>query len=246
MDWKSNIDPEKVPSHVAIIMDGNGRWAKLHNRPRVFGHTQGVRSVREVTEAAAEMGIRYLTLYTFSTENWRRPPLEVNALMSLLLDTLQSELENLVTNRIRLRAIGDISAIPARTRKVLEQVIEQTKNNTELDLILALNYSGRWDMVSACRRIAELVKNAQIRPEDINDEIIGRHLSTAEIPDPELLIRTSGETRLSNFLLWESAYTEFYFSEVLWPDFDKEELARAVLDYQRRERRFGGVGAEKS
>lgn len=246
MDWKSQIDPGKLPKHVAIIMDGNGRWAKLHNKPRVFGHTNGVKAVREVTEAAVELGIKYMTLYTFSTENWSRPKLEVNALMTLLLDTLQTELENLVKNRIRLRAIGDISALPSRTAKVLQQVIDQTADNQQMDLVLALNYSGRWDIVQAIRAIGEQVKNGQLDLSALNDQLFSSYLSTKDIPDPELLIRTSGEHRISNFLLWETAYTEFYFSDVLWPDFGKEELHRAIIDFQQRERRFGGVGAGKA
>ena len=244
MDWKELLDAEKMPSHVAIIMDGNGRWAKLHNRPRVFGHREGVKSVREVTEAAVEIGIRYLTLYTFSTENWTRPRMEVNALMSLLLDTLQSELETLVKNRIRLRAIGDISAIPDKTRRVLEQVIDQTSGNTQMDLILALNYSGRWDIVQAVRELAHKAAAGEIDPGSIGSEEFSAALSTGSFPDPELLIRTSGETRVSNFLLWESAYTEVYFTDTLWPDFGRDSLIQAVADYQQRDRRFGGLSQE--
>jgi len=246
MDWKSRIDLEKLPQHIAIIMDGNGRWAKLHNRPRVFGHTNGVKAVREVTEAAADLGIKYLTLYTFSTENWSRPKFEVNALMTLLLDTLQTELENLVRNRIRLRTIGDISVLPSRTAGVLKEVIRQTEGNDQMDLILALNYSGRWDIIQAVRSLGEDIRSGKLLPQEVDDQKFASYLSTSEIPDPELLIRTSGETRISNFLLWESAYTEFHFTDVLWPDFGKEELYKAVVDFQHRERRFGGVSVDKA
>ena len=246
MDWKDQIDATRMPRHIAIIMDGNGRWARQHNRPRVFGHTNGVKAVREVTEAAVELGVQYLTLYTFSTENWSRPKLEVNALMSLLLDTLQTELENLVRNRIRLHAIGDISALPDRTRKMLEDVIRTTADNTQLDLILALNYSGRADIVQAVRNIGEDIRLGKVDPVQIDDQLFASYLSTRDIPDPELLIRTSGETRISNYLLWESAYTEFYFTNVLWPDFGKDELVKAIGDYQQRDRRFGGLSEEKA
>lgn len=245
MDLEAHIDPAKVPEHVAIIMDGNGRWAKAHNQPRIFGHRQGVKAVRRTTEAAVELGIKYMTLYTFSTENWTRPTFEVNALMTLLLDTLKSELETLVKNDIRLRAIGDISAIPGRTRKVLEDVIQETSGNKSMDLILALNYSGRWDIRQAMHHFGKDVKDGKVDPEKMSDDLVSSYLSTAPFPDPELLIRTSGEHRISNFLLWESAYTEFYFTETLWPDFGKEELAKAIIDYQHRDRRFGGVSVDK-
>ena len=246
MELKAQIDTEQLPQHVAVIMDGNGRWAKLHGKPRVFGHRNGVKSVREVTEAAAELGIQNLTLYAFSTENWKRPKFEVNALMSLLVDTLSEEIKTMQKNNIRLISIGDISHLPGKTEKALKKGIEDTATNDRMNLILALNYSARWDVVQATRQIAEKVKNGEIKSEDIDEEVFSSNLSTAGIPDPELLIRTSGERRISNFLLWQIAYSELYFTEVLWPDFRKEHLYKALLDFQQRERRFGGLSSESS
>lgn len=242
MDWKNQIHPESVPEHIAVIMDGNGRWAQQHNRPRIFGHKNGVKSVRDTTEGAAEIGVKYLTLYAFSTENWNRPRLEVNALMGLLLETLQKELTTLLKNSIRLKAIGDIDGLPERTRNALREVIEQTASNDKMDLVLALNYSGRWDLMNAVRQIGCAVKNGQLDPDSVTEETVSGYLSTAGMPDPELLIRTSGEHRVSNFLLWESAYTEFYFTDCYWPDFRREHLFEAIVNYQNRERRFGGIG----
>ncbi|MDP4709706.1 MAG: isoprenyl transferase [Saprospiraceae bacterium] len=239
MDIKSEIDLDKLPRHVAVIMDGNGRWAKQHGKPRVFGHKNGVRAVRETTEAAAELGIEYLTLYAFSTENWKRPKLEVSALMTLLVETLHQELSTLLKNDVRLNAIGAVEKLPAATYETLLKSIESTRNNQRMTLNLALNYSGKWDILQATRTIAHKVANATIRPEDIDDELIAKYLSTAGMPDPELLIRTSGESRISNFLLWQMAYTELYFTPVFWPDFGKTDLYQAIVAYQQRERRFG-------
>lgn len=239
MDIKSEIDLDKLPRHVAVIMDGNGRWAKQHGKPRVFGHKNGVRAVRETTEAAAELGIEYLTLYAFSTENWKRPKLEVSALMTLLVETLHQELSTLLKNDVRLNAIGAVEKLPTATYETLLKSIESTRNNQRMTLNLALNYSGKWDILQATRTIAHKVANATIRPEDIDDELIAKYLSTAGMPDPELLIRTSGESRISNFLLWQMAYTELYFTPVFWPDFGKSDLYQAIVAYQQRERRFG-------
>ncbi|MCC6279148.1 MAG: isoprenyl transferase [Saprospiraceae bacterium] len=238
-DLKSQIIPDKVPQHIAIIMDGNGRWAKQKGMPRVLGHRSGVKSVREVTEAAAEIGVKYLTLYAFSTENWSRPPAEVTALMTLLVETIRGEIRDLNKNGVRLMAIGDIEALPAASLKALREGMENTKNNTRITLVLALNYSAKWEILRAARQLAEQAKNGSLQPADINESVFESALSTTGIPDPELLIRTSGETRISNFLLWQIAYAELYFTPVFWPDFGKKELFEAILSYQRRERRFG-------
>jgi undecaprenyl diphosphate synthase len=239
MELKSNINMEKLPRHVAIIMDGNGRWAKERGKPRVFGHHSGVTAVREVTEAAAELGIEYITLYAFSTENWNRPVLEVTALMTLLVETIYKEVATLNKNNIRLQAIGDLGKLPPKTYKALLKGIEETKGNTRMTLVLALNYSARWEILHAVRSIADKVAAQKLTPEAIDDAIFESELSTYNMPDPELLIRTSGETRISNFLLWQIAYAELYFTETFWPDFRKENFYHALLDYQNRERRFG-------
>ncbi len=236
---KEQIDLDRLPSHVAVIMDGNGRWAKRHGKQRVFGHRNGVKAVREVTEAAAELGIEYLTLYAFSTENWARPAMEVNALMTLLVDTLRKEIETLNKNNIRLKAIGDLRVLPSKTLRALEEGIEKTKGNSRMVLTLALNYSSRWEMMQASRAIAFDVQKGTLSHEAIDNKVLESYLTTAGMPDPELLIRTSGELRISNFLLYQLAYTELYFTEVLWPDFLKEEFYKAVLSYQGRQRRFG-------
>lgn len=220
-------------------MDGNGRWAKQHGKPRVFGHKNGVTSVREVTEAAAELGVEYVTLYAFSTENWKRPKLEVGALMRLLVETLSKEINTLNKNNIRLKAIGDLSKLPEVTHKALLDGIEETRNNKRMTLVLALNYSGRWELAEAAKQMCERVKNGTLPLEDIDQSTLSEHLSTKGIPDPELLIRTSGETRISNFLLWQMAYAELYFTPTFWPDFRKAHFYQAIIDYQRRERRFG-------
>lgn len=239
MNIKSAIDTDKLPRHVAVIMDGNGRWARQHGKPRVFGHKNGVKAVRETTEAAAELGIENLTLYAFSTENWNRPKLEVNALMTLLVETLNQEVETLMKNDIRLKAIGAVEKLPQATYRTLLQGIERTAGNKRMTLYLALNYSGKWDIVQATRAIAEKVKQGEIEPDGIDEVLVAAQLSTAAIPDPELLIRTSGESRISNFLLWQLAYTELYFTPVFWPDFGKEDLYKAIVAFQQRERRFG-------
>jgi len=244
MDLKAQIDQSRLPRHIAVIMDGNGRWAKQHGKMRIFGHQNGVKAVRETTEAAAELGIEYLTLYAFSTENWGRPASEVNALMTLLVTTIRKELKTLTKNNIRLQAIGDIENLPKKCYKELLEAIELTKNHTRMTLVLALNYSARWELTEAVKSIAKEVKNQNIEPENITNHIIESHLSTAGIPDPELLIRTSGETRISNFLLWQIAYAELYFTPIFWPEFRKENLYEAILNFQQRERRFGKISEQ--
>ncbi len=239
MDLRSQIDVGRLPKHIAIIMDGNGRWAKERNMPRVFGHRSGVKAVREATEAAAEIGIQYLTLYAFSTENWRRPKYEVGALMKLLVDTLDKEVKTLNKNNIRLQAIGDIERLPAQTLSALNKGIESTRNNDRMTLILALNYSSKWEILEATRKIATDIRDGILEPEDIDQEVFSSALSTRGVPDPELLIRTSGENRISNFLLWQIAYSELCFLPVYWPDFDKNKFYEAIIEYQSRERRFG-------
>lgn len=228
-----------MPQHVAIIMDGNGRWAKQKGHMRIFGHRNGIKAVHEVTEAAAELGIKYLTLYTFSTENWNRPKSETNALMGLLVSTIKDETPTLMKNGIRLQAIGDLAQLPPKCNKQLLETVEATKNNTSVTLILALSYSGRWDIIEAVKKIAIQVKENKLQPADINEHVLNSALNTAAYPNPELLIRTSGEQRISNFLLWEIAYSEIHFTPVLWPDFKREDFYSAIYDYQNRERRFG-------
>ena len=239
MSLKSKIDEQRLPKHIAIIMDGNGRWAKGKGKFRIFGHQNGVRSVRDVSEACAELGVEYLTLYAFSTENWNRPKLEVSALMKLLVSTIKKETATLMKNNIRLAAIGNIKDLPAKCHNELMAAIEETKNNTRMTLVLALSYSAKWDINNAVKQIAQEVKQGTLQVNEITDETIDDHLSTRGIPHPELMIRTSGEQRISNFLLWELAYSELYFTETLWPDFGKEDLYEAILNYQQRERRFG-------
>jgi undecaprenyl diphosphate synthase len=244
MDLKSQINLNNLPRHIAVIMDGNGRWAKKYGKPRVFGHKNGVKAVREVTEAAAELGIEYLTLYAFSTENWDRPKLEVNALMRLLVETLRNEISTLNENNIKLEAIGDISKLPGKTYRTLLDGIENTKNNTRMTLNLALNYSARWEITKAAENLANDVKQGKLQVEDISEKRFGSYLSTSGTPDPELLIRTSGEKRISNYLLWQIAYSELYFTDLYWPEFRKENLYEAILDYQNRERRFGKISEQ--
>jgi undecaprenyl diphosphate synthase len=243
-ELKSLILPDKVPQHIAIIMDGNGRWAKQKGMPRVLGHRSGVKSVREVTEAAAEVGVRYLTLYAFSTENWSRPPAEVRALMGLLVESIRNEIKSLQQNRVRLLAIGDLEALPRESYKALLNGIEETRNNDRITLVLALNYSAKWEILRATRQLAEQAQRGVLRPEEIDEKAFESALSTHGLPDPELLIRTSGETRISNFLLWQIAYAELYFTPVFWPDFGRKELFEAILSYQRRERRFGMISEQ--
>lgn len=241
MSTLDKIDKDKLPVHVAVIMDGNGRWARSKGLPRVFGHQEGVKSVRAVTEACAELGVKFLTLFAFSTENWNRPKPEVSALMKLLVNTIDAEMKTLMKNSIKLEAIGDISALPQVTYRSLLKAIEMTKNNTRMTLVLALNYSGRWDIRNA---VGKIVRSAAV---DIKEQIdLKSFLSTAAYPDPDLIIRTSGELRLSNFLLWELAYSELYFTDIRWPDFKKESLYDAIIDFQHRERRFGKTGEQIS
>jgi undecaprenyl diphosphate synthase len=239
MGLLEKIDKSRLPKHIAIIMDGNGRWAKKKGMLRMFGHQSGVKSVRDVCEACAKLDIPYLTVYAFSSENWNRPQQEVNALMTLLVKTIKGETPSLIKNNIRLQAIGNIALLPSKCIRELNEAIEATKNNTGTTLILALSYSSKWDIVNAFKNIATRIKSGELEEEDINEEIISNNLTTHLYPNPELLIRTSGEYRLSNFLLWELAYSEFHFTEVLWPDFSQEHLYQAIIDYQSRERRFG-------
>lgn len=236
---QQQIDPQKLPKHIAIIMDGNGRWAKQKGKLRVSGHKQGVIAVREVVEGAVALGVEYLTLYTFSTENWNRPDYEVNALMELFVFTINKEIKTLMQNGVRLNAIGNIEKLPKKCREQLREAIDKTSNNTKTTLTLALSYSSRWEITEAARTIAEEVKAGKLNPQDITEDLFASKLTTAGIPDPELLIRTSGELRISNYLLWQLAYAEMYFTSKLWPDFNREDLYEAIRVYQQRERRFG-------
>lgn len=236
---KHQPDPQRIPNHIAIIMDGNGRWAKRQGKLRVFGHQHGVKAVRETVEGAAELGVKFLTLYAFSTENWNRPKAEITALMQLLVSTIRKEVATLNKNNIRLLTIGDTNALPSGCKKELLEAIAETAGNTHMTLILALSYSSKWEITEAARKIAEQVKQGLLEPEAITADTIAQNLATREIPDPELLIRTSGEHRISNFLLWQTAYSEFYFTDVLWPDFNRDSLKEAIADFQNRERRFG-------
>ncbi|MBC8172305.1 MAG: isoprenyl transferase [Chitinophagales bacterium] len=241
---QEQLDPARIPVHIAIIMDGNGRWAKLHNKARVYGHHQGVESVRKMVEACTEIDVKYLTLYAFSTENWKRPEQEVNALMELLVRTIRKETPELNNKNVRIRMIGDGHSLPESCVRELDEAVNLTESNTGLNLILALSYSGRWEIADAAKKIAAKVKEGILKVEDIDEEVFAQHLNTAAIPDPELLIRTSGEYRISNYLLWQTAYAEFYFTKTLWPDFDKQELINAIYDYQNRERRFGKISEQ--
>lgn len=236
---KEALLEKDIPGHIAIIMDGNGRWAKKRGNQRIFGHKNGVTAVRDVVEGCGELGVNYLTLYAFSTENWNRPRQEIDGLMSLLVSTINSETSNLKKNNVKLNAIGDLDSLPKNVYNNLFQAIDNTKNSTGLTLTLALSYSSRWEITHAIQKIAVDVKNEIISPDKINSELISSYLSTKNIPDPELLIRTSGEYRISNFLLWQIAYSELYFTDVLWPDFRKTHLVEAIKSYQNRERRFG-------
>jgi len=241
MSLPQSIDTQNVPNHVAIIMDGNGRWARQHGKVRTFGHKNGVVAVRDTTEGAAELGVRYLTLYAFSTENWNRPRVEINALMELLILTISRETRTLMDNNIRLQAIGDLNSLPKSCVKALRSSIDATAGNTRMTLVLALSYSARWEILQAVRKIVDEAGRNRVAPEAVTESYFSDRLSTAGIPDPELLIRTSGEYRISNFLLWQIAYTELYFTPKLWPDFRREDLFEAVAAYQKRERRFGEV-----
>lgn len=238
------VDKNKIPAHIAIIMDGNGRWAARRGEPRFLGHKKGVDAVKRIVDEASNMGIQYLTLYTFSAENWKRPEAEIKALMSILITALNSEMERLKSNNIRVLAIGNMESLPYDVQGTLRQAISNTSRNTGLSLVLALSYSGRQDIIYAVQKINLDIRGKKISLLDISAELLRKYLSTANIPDPELLIRTGGEYRISNFLLWELAYTEFYFTRTLWPDFDKEEFREAIIEYQNREKRFGKTGEQ--
>ena len=240
----NDIQKNKIPKHVAIIMDGNGRWAKQKGKPRVFGHKNGVKSVQEIVEAAAEIGIKTLTLYAFSTENWNRPKKEIDFLMGILVSSLKKELKTLIKNNIKLQTLGKIEMLPNKVVKELKEVIEKTKNNTRLTLNLALNYGAREEIVNAIKIISKKVVNKDFSVEEINENIVNNHLYTVTLPDVDFLIRTSGEKRISNFLLWQIAYAELYFTDVLWPDFRKENFFQAIKEYQQRERRFGKISEQ--
>ena len=239
---KEKIDIQRLPSHIAIIMDGNGRWAQEKGQDRLYGHFHGVESVRNIVEGCAELGVGYLTLYAFSTENWDRPEYEVSGLMELLVDTIRKETETLNKNNIKLHVIGDMNMLPDYAQKELNESLEITSRNTGLNLVMALSYSSRWELVRAVKHIAEDVKAGSVDPATINHDTLQRYLATSNFPDPELMIRTSGEYRISNFLLYQLAYAELYFTNVRWPDFRKENLYEAIVDFQSRERRFGKTG----
>ncbi|MCP4439961.1 MAG: isoprenyl transferase [Aureispira sp.] len=241
---KDQIDLNKLPEHIAIIMDGNGRWAKNQGKERVYGHHNGVKSVREVTEAGAELGVKYMTLYAFSTENWNRPQAEVTALMALLIHTIKDELPTLNKNKIRLQAIGNLSMLPEDAQTELQEAIDGTKDNDRMTLVLALSYSAKWEIIEAVKDIASRAKNGELDITDIDENTISNALNTKGMPDPELMIRTSGETRISNFLLWQLAYAELYFTRTFWPDFRKQHLYEAILNFQNRERRFGMISEQ--
>ncbi len=243
-DLLSQVDKARLPRHIAIIMDGNGRWAKEQGQDRLFGHFHGVESVRNIVEGCAELGVEYLTLYAFSTENWERPEYEVVGLMELLVYTIHNEVESLHKNNIRLHVIGDMNMLPDYAKKELEEALVYTKNNSGLNLIMALSYSGRWELLNAVKSIAHKVKKGTLAVEDIDQDVLQQHLVTSDFPDPELMIRTSGEYRISNFLLYQLAYAELYFTQVRWPDFRKQHLYEAIIDYQSRERRFGKTGEQ--
>ena len=238
------IDRDKLPEHIAIIMDGNGRWAKEKGKMRVFGHKNGVVAVRDMVEGASMLGIKYLTLYTFSTVNWSRPKFEVAALMDLMVSTMTNEVEKLMDNQIRLNAIGNLASLPPKVYQKLKDSIAKTSNNTGLTLTLALSYSARWEITDAVKQLAQKAVNGELDVSQITEQLVSQHLNTATMPDPELMIRTGGEFRVSNYLLWQLAYAELYFTPKLWPDFLKEDLFRAIIDYQRRERRFGLISEQ--
>jgi len=244
MPVPQSLDPSYIPRHVAIIMDGNGRWAKRQHKPRLFGHKVGVDSVQEIVECAGQWGVEVLTLYAFSTENWKRPADEVGGLMGLLKNYLQKELARMLRNNIKLTCIGNIAKLPKDVREVLESTMIETSGNTKLTLNLALSYGGRAELIRGIQNIAEEVRSGQLSSADINEKCIDSHLYTADLPDPDLLIRTGGEARLSNFLLWQASYAEIYFTDVMWPDFREEAFANAIAEYQSRERRFGKTSAQ--
>ena len=244
MSLLNSIDKAKIPEHIAIIMDGNGRWAKQRGTQRIFGHRSAISAVKAAIEGSAELGVKYLTLYAFSTENWKRPKVEVDALMSLLINTINTEADTLIKNNISLKTIGDTDSLPKSVQRKLKEIIERTEKSTGLTVILALSYSSRWEITNAVKRMVSEYSENNIAIVDINEERISSYLTTAGIPDPDLLIRTSGEFRISNFLLWQIAYSELYFTPTFWPDFDKEELYKAIIDYQKRERRFGRISEQ--
>lgn len=244
MDFKEQIDKTKLPEHIAIIMDGNGRWAKKKGNQRIFGHKNGVKAVRDVVEGAAELGVRYLTLYAFSTENWNRPKQEIDALMGLLISTIESEEETLLKNDVRLLTIGDTDGLPKNVAQNLKKLIDKTSKNKGLSLVLALNYSARWEILKAVKLILKDNNNSTIDVDKIDNRFFESYLNTKDIPDPDLMIRTSGEYRISNFLIWQIAYSELYFTDVLWPDYRKPDLYQAIVDYQKRERRFGKISEQ--
>ena len=239
MTQQTDINKDNLPKHIAIIMDGNGRWAQKQSKIRIFGHKVGVKAVRDTVEGAAEIGLKYLTLYAFSSENWNRPKKEIDALMELLVNTINDETKTLMENNIRLKAIGNLNDLPIKCLQNLKSTIQKTANNKNMTLVLALSYSAKKEVIQAVKAIVEKVQKGELRNEDINEDIIQNHLFTYNIPDPELLIRTSGEKRISNFLLWQIAYSELYFTNILWPDFRRENLFEAIINYQKRERRFG-------
>jgi undecaprenyl diphosphate synthase len=242
---KEHIDKTRIPQHIAVIMDGNGRWAKKQGALRIFGHHHGIKAVRETVEACGEAGIPFLTLYTFSTENWNRPKLEVDGIMQLLVSTIAAEIPGLHKNNVRLKTIGDLNSLPEKARNELLRGIKTTENNTGLTLTLALSYSGKWDIVQAVKTIAEKVKKSELNPSDITEELFSRYLATDKTPDVDLMIRTGGDHRISNYLLWQSAYSELLFlDEIFWPEFRKKHLFEAVYTYQQRERRFGKTGEQ--
>lgn len=246
MNFKEKIDPENLPQHIAIIMDGNGRWAKKQGLMRAMGHEKGTKAVREVVEACSEIGVKNLTLYAFSTENWNRPKLEVDTLMKLLVSSLKKEIKTLQDNNIRLNAIGRLENLPAKAHKELTEVINKTRNNDRMTLTLALSYGSREELTNAVKEIAKNVENGEISAKAIDESVINKHLYTQNLPDVDLLIRTSGEQRISNFLLWQIAYAELYFTEILWPDYRKDDLFEAIYNYQNRERRFGKTSEQLS
>ena len=243
---ENGIDRSRIPKHVAVIMDGNGRWAKQKGKTRIFGHRNGVKAVRDTIEIAAEMGVKFVTLYAFSTENWNRPKDEVSSLMELLVFTINKEIKTLMENDIALQAIGDLQSLPKLCYRELMKAIEKTSSNKRMTLVLALSYSSKWEILNAVKELAKQVEAKKMTSEDINEESFSKYLCTTAIPDPELLIRTSGEHRISNFLLWQIAYSELYFTEKLWPDFRKEDFKMAIADYQKRERRFGKTSEQLS
>jgi undecaprenyl diphosphate synthase len=244
MSLKEAIDLTRLPAHIAIIMDGNGRWAKQNGMDRFMGHKEGVVSVRKISEAVGKLGIKYLTVYTFSTENWNRPPEEVDALMTLMANAIEEEAADLMANNVRLRVIGDIDRLPQATLRKLEECIHDTSKNTGLILVFALSYSSRWEITEMVKKVSREVKEGSLDIAQIDEEVVSNHLSTSGIPDPDLLIRTGGERRISNYLLWQLAYSELFFTDTYWPQFREEELYAAIIDYQRRERRFGKTGEQ--